>query len=163
MVETSLDIYKDTVPIGYPYKSAIETWAFSGTKTELKAEPEDSYILFVKRIRFAMLTTTTISAGKLHLKHSDAQSGSATIDIEISDPSDLLLHAKECQIIEFPSGTSKHYGYIELAVPARCRQSTGKSFSIVDDGVDAWTFTAGGIDWVIEGWQVSETEYDGST
>lgn len=163
MVETSLDIYKDTVPLGYPYKSAVETWAFSGTKTELKAEPEDSNILFVKRIRFAMSIDTAISAGSLHLKHSGAQSGSAEIDIEIADPADLLLHAKVTEIVEFPSSTSKHYGYIELPVPARCRQTTGQSFSVVDDDTTAWVFTAGSIDWVIEGWQVSESEYDGST
>ena len=161
MVDTTLEIYKDTVPIGYPYKSAVETWSFSGTKTELKAEPESGYILFIKRIRFAMSDDAAISSGTLHLMHSDATSGSPEIDIEITDPADLLIHTKDRESIEFPSGTTKHYGYIELPVPARCRSSSSQSFSVVDDATP-WTFTGGSIDWILEGWQILESGYDGT-
>lgn len=150
------------MPIGYSYKSAIETWSFSGSKTELKAEPESNHILFVKRVRFAMSTDAAVSSGKLHLKHSGAQDNSPEMDLEIADPSDLLHHATFHEKIEFPSGTTIHYGYIEFPVPVRCRNGTGQSFSVIDDDSDAWTFTAGSIDWSIDGWQIPESEYDES-
>ena len=162
MVSTTLAIYKDNIPYGYPYHSGFQTWA-TGSKTELKAEPVTNSILLVREVRFIMDLTLAFSAGSFHLKHSKAASGLAYIDIEIVDEDEILTLADgDLQHMEFSGSTTRKKGRIVFNPPIKCKDSSDEYFSIVD-GVTPLTIDAGTIQWAIVGWQMTETDYDEAT
>lgn len=163
IVSTTLAIYKDNVPYGYPYHSGFQTWA-TGSKAELKAEPVTGSILLVREVRFIMDLTLAFSAGSFHLKHSKAASGLAYTDIEIADEDEILnLADDDLQHMEFPGSAIRKKGRIVFNPPIKCRSSgDDEYFSIVDDATPL-TIDAGTIMWSIVGWQMTETDYDEAT
>ena len=162
MVSTTLAIYKDNIPYGYPYHSGFQTWA-TGSKDELKAEPVTNSILLVREVRFIMDLDLAFTAGSFHLKHSKAADGQPYTDIEFADVDEILnLADGDLQHMEFPGSTNRKKGRIVFNPPIKCRDSSDEYFSIVDDATPL-TINAGTIQWAIVGWQMTETDYDEAT
>lgn len=160
MVSTTLQIYKDNIPYGYPYHSGFQTWS-SGGKDELKAEPLTNYILLVREVRFIMDLTLAFSAGKFHLKHSKAAAELPYKDIEIADVNEILnLADGDLQHMEFPADTKRKKGRIVFNPPIKCRSSSSSEYFSIVDGVIPLTISAGTVQWAIVGWQMTETDYD---
>lgn len=160
MVNTTLQIYKDNVPYGYPYHSGFQTWS-SGTKTELKAEPLTNNILLVREVRFIMGEDLTLTAGSFHLKHSKAAAELPYIDIEIANEDEILnLADGDLQHMEFPAETTRKKGRIVFNPPIKCRSSSSSEYFSIVDGATPLTINTGTIQWAIVGWQMTETDYD---
>ena len=160
MVSTTLKIYADNVPYGYPYHSGFQTWS-TGTKTELKAEPLTNYILLVREVRFIMDLTLSLTAGSFHLKHSKAADGLPYKDIEIADEDEILnLADGDLQHMEFAASTSRKKGRIVFNPPIKCRSSSSSEYFSIVDGSIPLTISTGTVQWAIVGWQMTETDYD---
>jgi len=160
IVSTTLKIYADNIPYGYPYHSGFQTWS-SGTKNELKAEPLTNNILLVREVRFIMDLTLTFTAGSFHLKHSKAADGLPYTDIEIVDEDEILnLADGELQHMEFPADTKRKKGRIVFNPPIKCRSSSSSEYFSIVDGDPSLTISAGTVQWAIVGWQMTETDYD---
>jgi len=164
VVDTTLAIYLDNVPFGYPYFSEFKTWN-SSNKATLTATPETGFVLFVKEVRFVMTVSLAFSSGKFHIKHSGSGENQPELDIEIDD-SEQILHLADgdLQHLEFPFPMSTYLkkGRIPFNPPVKLLDDLTETLTINDDASLPLTISGGSIVWNIVGWQMTEAEYSES-
>jgi len=159
MVDTTLDIYKQNVPLGFPVIQK-DTWNVS-LQPEIKVEPADGYILFIKNISFLMTDTFELSGADAYLRveHSEADGTNVYTRIDFAVANELLAMCDASLLVEHPSGTPEIIGSFCFHPPIRCRSSQDQYFTIIEEG----TLTvAGEIQLTVNGWQMLETDFDGT-
>lgn len=157
MVDTTLEIYKQNVPLGLP-KIVKDTWD-SANQPEIQMVPESGYILFVRGVSWLMTQDFELSVGSMRMEHSEADGSNTYFRLDFAEANELLAMSNEANIlVEHPTGTNELIGSFCFFPPIRCRSSKNNQyFTIIEEG----TLTVvGDIFITVHGWQMTETEYD---
>lgn len=157
MVDTTLEIYKQVVPFGLP-KVQKDVWN-SGSKPEIKVEPDDGYILFVKAISFKMTDDFELSVGSMRMQHSLADGSNAYLQLDITDSDELLAMCESLSSLEKPASSVHLVGAFSFHPPIRCRSSATPTeyFTVIEEGS---LTVAGDIFITVHAWQMLETDFD---
>lgn len=159
MVDTTLEIYKQNVPFGYP-KIVKGEWD-SSVQPEIKVEPATGYIMFVKRISFKMTDTFELSGTNAYMRmeHNKADGTNVYQRLDFADSDELLAMCESVSSVGKPASTTHVVGAFDFSPPIRCRQSLSEYFTIIEEGS---LTVAGDIFITVHAWQMQETEFDES-
>ena len=156
MVDTTLEIYKQNVPMGIP-KIVKDTWN-SASKPEIQMVPESGYILLVRGVSWLFTQDFELSVGSMRMEHSKADGSNVYPRLDFAEANELLAMSNQATIlVEHPVSTNELVGAFDFQPPIRCRASQSEYFTIIEEG----TLTVvGDIFITVHGWQIEESEYD---
>ena len=159
MVDTTLEIYKNNVPLGYPV-IAKGKWD-STDQDELVVTPESGYILFVKGVSFLLTDNFALSGTDAYMRfeHSSADGSNKYTRLDIGDENELLALCEANALIESLFAAQVMTGSFCFMPPIRCRSSASEYFHVVEEATLTVTSE---IYFTVHGWQMLETEYDGT-
>jgi hypothetical protein len=155
MVNTSFTFYKNNVPFEFP-QWFKETWT-SSSKVTLTAAPFTGHILFVRELCYMISQDFEISVGTMRMKHSDADGSNQYFQYDFATANELISASASVHPFIHPSGTNEIHGRFTFDPPIKLRQSTGKSFTVADQGS---VTIVGSIEMTLRGWSMTETDYD---